>query len=266
VAVDEAPLLARFGALVRTTPVPLGEAALVAAAVLGHPEPVATGVERLAALAAAVPGDAPDLADVTHHLFDTVGLRGDRSTYYSPDNSLLPAVLDRRRGIPVSLAIVAADVARRRGLAAVVVGMPGHVLLGDGDPPGRWCDVFAGGEWLDALGARARFAAIHGRHAPFDPRFLGASSDQAVLARLLANLVGIHHAAGDGHAMVRTLLLRAQIPGVARSERPQLAAALTAVGRFQEAAEVWQSEAGGGPGARATAAGAEAARLRARLN
>jgi regulator of sirC expression with transglutaminase-like and TPR domain len=266
VTVDEAELLGRFGALVRTAPVPLGEAALVVAAVLGHPQPVAKGVDRLAELADAVPGTAPDLADVTRHLFATVGLRGDRTSYYSPDNSLLPAVLERGRGIPVTLAIVAADVARRRGLPAVVVGMPGHVLLGDGDPPARWCDVFNGGDWLDALGARARFASIHGRHAPFDPRFLGASSDPAVLARLLANLVGIYHAAGDGHGLVRTLLLRAQIPGVARSERPQLAAALTAVGRFQEAAEVWQTEAGGGPGARATAAGAEAARLRARLN
>lgn len=265
-AVDEAQLLTRFGALLRQSPVPLGESALVAAAVLGHPQPVATGMERLAALAEGVPGRAPDLTDVTGHLFGTVGLRGDRTTYYSPDNSLLPAVLDRGRGIPVTLAILAVDVARRRGLAASVVGMPGHVLLGDGDPPERWCDVFNGGDWLDALGARARFAAIHGRHAPFDPRFLGASSDPAVLARLLANLVGIYHAAGDGHGLVRTLLLRAQIPGVARSERPQLAAALTAVGRFQEAAEVWQTEAGGGPGAAATAAGAEAARLRARLN
>lgn len=265
-AVDEAQLLTRFGALVRAEPVPLGEAALVAAAVLGHPQAVAVGMERLAELADGVPGDAPDLIDVTRHLFGAVGLRGDRTGYYSPDNSLLPAVLDRRRGIPVSLAIIAADVSRRRGLNAVVVGMPGHVLLGDDDPPQAWCDVFNGGEWLDALGARARFAAIHGRHAPFDPRFLGATSDAAVLARLLANLVGIHHAAGDGHGLVRTLLLRAQIPGLARAERPQLAAALTAVGRFQEAAEVWQAEAGDGPGASVTAAGAEAARLRARMN
>ncbi len=265
-AVDEIRLLARFGALVRTTPVPLGEAALVAAAVLGHPQPVAVGTDRLAELADAVPGADPDLSDVTRHLFGTVGLRGDRAGYYTPESSLLPAVLDRGRGIPVSLAIVAADVARRRGLTAVVVGMPGHVLLGDADPPARWCDVFNGGEWLDALGARARFASIHGRHAPFDPRFLGASSDPAVIARLLANLVGIYQAAGDGHGLVRTLLLRAQIPGVARAERPQLAAALAAVGRFQEAAEVWQAEAGGGPGAGATAAGAEAARLRARMN
>lgn len=265
-AVDEARLLARFGALVRAEPVALGEAALVVAAVLGHPQPVAVGVDQLTALADGVPGAAPDLVDVTRHLFGTVGLRGDRTGYYSPDNSLLPAVLDRGRGIPVSLAIVAADVARRRGLTAVVVGMPGHVLLGDGDPPQAWCDVFNGGEWLDALGARARFASIHGRHAPFDPRFLGASSDASVLARLLANLVGIHHAAGDGHALVRTLLLRAQIPGVAAAERPQLAAALTAVGRFQEAAEVWEAEAGRAKGAAATAAGAEASRLRARLN
>ena len=45
-AVDEAQLLTRFGALVRADPVPLGEAALVAAAVLGHPQTLAGGMPR----------------------------------------------------------------------------------------------------------------------------------------------------------------------------------------------------------------------------
>ena len=265
--VDEVGLLERFGALVQREPVPLGEAALVAAAVLGAREPIEVGIARLQELAVGVPGTRPDLADVTEHLCTTVGFRGDRRSYYSPLNSSLPDVVRRRRGIPVTLAIVAVDVARRRGIEATVVGMPGHVLVGDGDPPSRWCDVFEGGAWLDALGARARFAALHGRHAPFDPRFLDAAPDPAVLARLLANLVGIHRASGDGHGHVRTLLLRAQIPGLAEAERPQLAEALTAVGRFQEAAEVWQAEADAAlPGDPDPLPGVQAARQRARLN
>ncbi|QXC62081.1 transglutaminase-like domain-containing protein [Aquihabitans sp. G128] len=256
--------IGRFGQLVRATPLPLGEVALVVASVLGHPDPVADGRARLDALAADVPGD--DLAAVTHHLFSTVGFKGDTTAYYDPANSLLPAVLERRKGIPITLAIVAVEVARRLGVSASVVGMPGHVLIGDGDPPERWVDGFHGGAWLDVAGARARFATIHGRHAPFDPRYLAALPDVAVVARLLANLVGVFNADGDIHRLVRVRELRAAIPGVGERERTDLAAALAAVGRFEEAADLWRRERDTRTGEAAAAADQEATRLRAHLN
>ena len=40
-------------------------------------------------------------------------LQGESVEYYRPDNSLLPYVLTARRGIPISLAIIHAAVARR---------------------------------------------------------------------------------------------------------------------------------------------------------
>lgn len=260
---DEAPPgVARFADLVRSDPVPLGEAALAVASYLGHASDAAGELRRLDHLAAGVAG--PDLAAVIHHLFTTVGLRGDESSYYDPANSMIPSVLDRRRGIPITLAILAVDVARRLGIAASVVGMPGHVLVGDGDPPGQWIDAFGGGQWLDALGARARFATVHGRHAPFDPRFLLATPDPHVLARLLANLVGIYRDTGDARRLVRVHQLRAAIPDIGGRERTELAEALAAVGRYQEAADLWDLEAAEGSGA--DAAALTVRRLRANLN
>nr|MBA3282622.1 hypothetical protein [Acidimicrobiia bacterium] len=238
--------------------------ALAVASHLGHGHDVDAELGRLQDLADAVPGD--DLEAVVHHLFATTGLRGDRLSYYDPANSMLPLVLDRRRGIPLTLAIIAVDVARRRQIPATVVGMPGHVLIGDGDPPDRWVDGFAGGEWLDALGARARFAAVHGRHAPFDPRYLQAAPHASVLARLLTNLVGIFSSSGDARLLVRVHELRAAIPGLGERERSQRAAALTSVGRFSEAAELWDSEVASRGGDEAEAAGAQARQLRANLN
>jgi len=256
--------LERFTRLIGSKTVPVGEAALAVASHLGHAHDVDAELGRLQDLADAVPGD--DLEAVVHHLFATTGLRGDRRSYYDPANSMLPLVLDRGRGIPLTLAIIAVDVARRRQIPATVVGMPGHVLIGDGDPPGRWVDGFAGGEWLDALGARARFAAVHGRHAPFDPRYLQATSDASVLARLLTNLVGIFSSNGDARLLVRVHELRAAIPGLGERERSQRAAALTSVGRFSEAAELWDSEVASRGGDEAEAAGAQARQLRANLN
>lgn len=258
---------ARFAAAVQVEPVPLAEAACcVAAHVGGSPHlDVDAGTRRVEALAAEVPGD--DLEAVVEHLFVTRGLRGDAASYYDPANSMLPAVLDRGVGIPITLALLAVDVARRRGAAATVVGMPGHVLIGDGPGlPTRWVDGFHGGVWLDEAGARARFAAIHGPQAPFDPTFLRAIPDGAVLARLLANLVGIYATLGDGHRLVRVHELRAVIPGLGARERPQWAAALTAVGRYEEAADLWEVEAAERSGADALAADAQVRVLRANFN
>jgi regulator of sirC expression with transglutaminase-like and TPR domain len=256
------PTLARFGELVGRDPVPLGEAAIALAAHLGFAEDPGHEVLRLQALAAGV--DGADLAAVTRHLFATVGLRGDRASYYDPANSMLPLVLDRGRGIPISLAVIAVDVARRLGIEASVVGMPGHVLVGAGDPPHAWVDAFGGGRWLDALGARALYATLHGRHAPFDERFLATTPDVQVLARMLNNLVGIYGGSGDARHLVRVHQLRAVLPGLGEACRPELAHALEAVGRFQEAADLWDEV--GGPTPEGRAAEAAVRRLRARLN
>ena len=254
----------RFATLVVADPVPLGEAALVAASFLGHSATVEHGMEQLAALADAVDGD--DLTSVARHLFVTVGLRGDRANYYDPANSLLPAVLERRRGIPITLAIVAADVARRRGIEANIVGMPGHVLVGDGDPPSRWFDGFDGGRVLDAEGAQAMFEHLHGPRVPFDHRYLSAMSDPFALARMLANFIGICTTNGDAHRLLRAYQLRAVIPGIGQRERAALADALTAVGRYVEAAEVWAEERDRPVGSRSGEAQAAIDRLRANLN
>ena len=254
----------RFAELVARRPVPLGSAALAVAGALGRPDAGDEAEERLQALADGVP--RRDLSSVVQHLFVTEGLRGDEDSYYDPENSLLPAVLQRRRGIPITLAIVAVDVARRLDVAASVVGMPGHVLIGDGPRPARWYDGFHGGQVLDVDGARARFVAIHGRHAPFDVRYLQATPDELVLARVLANLVGIYASSGDGHLLVRVRLLRAAIAAVGEQERPELADALAAVGRFSEAADVWDAESASRVGDDATAAADRATALRANLN
>lgn len=256
--------LARFADLVRSDPVPLGAGALAVAAYLGHAAHPARELRRLDDLAADVAGTG--LGAVTHHLFTTVGLRGDQASYYDPANSMLTSVLDRRRGIPITLAVLTVDVARRLGISATVVGMPGHVLVGDGDPPGRWIDAFHGGQWLDALGARARFATIHGRHAPFDPRFLQVTPDAQVLGRLLANLVTIYRGLGDAQRLLRVHELRAAIPGLAERERIDLAGALASVGRYREAADLWELEAGERSGDEADAAAVVVRALRANLN
>ena len=231
--------------------VPLGEGCFVIAEHLGHPTTVDDGLEQLTVLAAAtaaalgisgVEGAPPPLDAIGAHLFATLGFAGDADHYYDVRNSLLPDVLRRRCGIPITLAIVVIEVADRLGVHASGVGMPGHFLVGDGPAPQRWLDPFTG-NWLDATGAAGRFRAVHGAAASFDPSFLEPTPHPQILARVLANLAGVERSAGDPCALLRVLELRGDIPGVGGAPRAQveLAEAYVSVGRVGDALAVLEA-------------------------
>jgi len=63
------------------------------------------------------------------YLFHELGFRGNKKDYYDPRNSYFNQVLDRRTGIPITLAAVMMAVGRRVGLPVVGVGLPGHFIV-----------------------------------------------------------------------------------------------------------------------------------------
>src|SRR6201999_4276238 len=67
------------------------------------------------------------LADYMHR---DCGLTGDEKTYYDPRNSFLPQVLVRKKGIPISLAVIYITVGRGAGLHLTGVSFPAHFLIG----------------------------------------------------------------------------------------------------------------------------------------
>ena len=89
------------------------------------------------------------LAHLHHVLYVEEGFLGDRSRYYNPLNSYLPAVLESRRGIPITLALIYKAVAERVGLEVEGLNSPGHFLLRVRDSRG-WLliDPFHGGKAL----------------------------------------------------------------------------------------------------------------------
>ncbi len=58
----------------------------------------------------------------------TLGFQGDERGLVDLDNSCVVRVLARRRGLPITLAIVLIEVARRQGLDAWGLNAPGHFL------------------------------------------------------------------------------------------------------------------------------------------
>lgn len=248
----------RFGALVAGphAAFPLDEALLLIAAHVHPMLDVAAELTRLDDLAAGVRARTVDGLRV--HLFDELGFSGDTVTYHDPRNSLLPAVLDRRVGIPISLAAVALEVGRRCGVGLVGIGMPGHFLLRSADPPHRYFDPFAGGAELDVQGCHRLFAPL-APGVPWDDAFLRPSEPAAIVARVLANLAAAFRRAGDRPNLCWTLGLRLLLPGSTSTERRELGVLLGASGRFAQGATVL--EASGEDRDQAAAA-----RLRARLN
>jgi regulator of sirC expression with transglutaminase-like and TPR domain len=242
--------------------IPLDEAAVLIAA-HDHPVDVADVLRRLDALADGAP-DGADGPALAAHLFSRLGFAGNRLDYADPRNSFLDEVLDRRLGIPISLSVLLLEVARRRGVDLVGVGMPGHFLVGAGD--GLYLDPYHGGEVLDVDGCRARFTQVRG-DLPFDPGYLAPVDSAVILGRMLSNLVGTYLARAPRHA-IWALVLRTAIGGLPRSERREAAVLLGELGRFGEAAAALHRLADEDPSDDASRrqALALATRLRARAN
>lgn len=137
-------------------------------------------------------------------LFDELGFHGNEDSYYDPRNSYLNEVIERRVGIPISLAIVMIAVGRRAGLVLEGVGFPGHFLVRVGGADGLFADPFHRGRVLfrdDLLRLAERFNAETPRGRPGDPVsrakrrdvealevYLRPVDARAIAVRMLANL------------------------------------------------------------------------------
>ena len=216
---------ARFAELV-TGPeasLPLDEVAFLVAA-HAHPDlDVGAQLRRLDDLADRA--GEPTLDGLRRLLFRDRGFSGNAADYYDPRNSFLDDVLDRRTGIPISLAVLMLEVGRRLAVPLSGVSMPGHFLVRDKVDPEVFVDPFAGGLVLDRRGCRIRFQSVHGRDAPFDETFLEPVGKLSILDRMLTNLEGIAGRAGDLGMLRWVLRLRAALPEAA----PDVATRLHAI-------------------------------------
>lgn len=214
---DRGDPTSRFARLVsgRDEALPLGEACLLVSAhaqpgldvegALGELDRMAEGVDSFTAWHA--------------RLFSELGFAGDAEDYHAPQNSLLGRVLERRRGMPITLAVVGIEVARRAGVPLVGIGMPGHFLLRHTEEPAWFVDAFAGGELLDAAGCEALFRKIAEAGVRFRPDYLQPVTDRQIVARILANLRYTYAAADDRANLGWLLRLQLLMPDPALTQR-----------------------------------------------
>ncbi|WKK27442.1 transglutaminase-like domain-containing protein [Streptomyces olivoreticuli] len=180
---EERPDLALLCLLIGTEADPTaGEAAIDAAQI---------ELDRLAGLLPALgrgaaPGQwAAALADL---LGERCGFRGSPADYRRLESSLLGEVLQRRRGLPILLSVVWMEVARRAGAPVYGVALPGHFVIGFGEPYGSHvlADPFDGGRQLSEDEAGLLVAGATG--APLEPSMFSPAEPLEIVLRVLNNI------------------------------------------------------------------------------
>ena len=131
------------------------------------------------------------------YLFGELEFAGAPEEYFDPRTSYLNDVLDRRKGIPLSLSMVYMEIARRAGYVVDGVGLPGHFIVKHRCPGGGdvLVDPFNRGAILTPDACAAKVREIYSGAVSFQPFMLGAVTKRQVLARTIHNLKTIYVAA-----------------------------------------------------------------------
>jgi regulator of sirC expression with transglutaminase-like and TPR domain len=185
---------------------------------------------------------------ISAYMVQEQGFDGDSEDYYSPLNSYLNQVMDRRRGIPISLGVLYMEVARRVNVTLLPVSMPGHFLVKlptDGEP--IFFDAFNRGRLLDFEGARRAFDDIYRGKAPFTDSMLGAATKRQVLTRMLHNLKAAYVQTDDDERALRIVELLLLITPWDLDETRDRGLLRFRLGQFEEALPDLQAYAQYGP-------------------
>jgi regulator of sirC expression with transglutaminase-like and TPR domain len=168
-------------------------------------------------------GDEARLERVIRYFYEDAGFHGNQDDYYDPRNSFLNDVIDRRTGIPITLALALTEVCQRAGISAVGVSFPGHFLVR--------CDTRFGAVIVDPFIGRPitrdELRALHARATGEDrdppSQLLDPASKQQILVRMLNNLRGIYEHRRDD-ARLLGVLERLQVLAPTDARRKQIEA------------------------------------------
>jgi regulator of sirC expression with transglutaminase-like and TPR domain len=140
------------------------------------------------------------IATLNAYLYEELGFSGNRDHYDDPRNSFLNEVLDRRLGIPISLAAVYLEIGRRAGLRLEGINFPGHFLLrapadasdarGPRTPHSEdvIIDPFHAGALLSEVDCRHLLREQLGEDVAFDRSLFATATRQQIVVRMLVNL------------------------------------------------------------------------------
>jgi regulator of sirC expression with transglutaminase-like and TPR domain len=144
---------------------------------------------------------------LNRYLFRDLGFRGNRERFHDADNSFINRVLDRRCGIPITLAAVTILVGRRLGMPLYGVGLPRNFLVRYHDHANEiFIDPFNGGRVLSREEC-VRLLTSEGYYVreAFVGEYLAIASPRDMIIRMLRNLILLYSKRRDGAQVTRLI-------------------------------------------------------------
>ena len=131
---------------------------------------------------------------INRYLYEELDFHGNETDYYNPRNSFLNDAIDLRTGIPITLALVYLEVAKRIDFPMVGIGMPGHFIIRPNfQDAGIFVDAFNRGEILFVEDCRQKLISLYQQDLPFiPPEMLQPVTNKQFLFRMLNNLQAIY--------------------------------------------------------------------------
>jgi regulator of sirC expression with transglutaminase-like and TPR domain len=135
------------------------------------------------------------------YLFGELRFVGNDVQYEDPRNSFLNEVIDRRTGIPITLALIYMEVARRAGVHVEGINFPGHFLVRCPSRRGLQytqdliIDAHHGGALLSEEACRKmyrRHAGDEASDAEAESRMFAHATKPQIMTRMLLNLKRVY--------------------------------------------------------------------------
>jgi regulator of sirC expression with transglutaminase-like and TPR domain len=191
-----------------------------------------------------LPADAAPLQRLrllNPYFFQELGFAGNVNNYYDPRNSSVASVLQTRRGIPITLALLYMEIATQLGLQAQGVSFPGHFLVKLRMPRGDVVIDPCSGRSLAREELEERLQPYRLQQGGPDDEaplalFLQPATARDTVARLLRNLKEIHRSACDWPRLAAVQQRLVILLPEGWEERRDLALVLFQLGRHEQAA------------------------------
>jgi regulator of sirC expression with transglutaminase-like and TPR domain len=136
-------------------------------------------------------------------MFSDLGFCGDAAGYDAPQNCFMVDVIDRRRGLPITLSLITVAVAEAAGVRAFAVALPKHFAVGVHRKSGFiLLDPFNHGRLLSSADVEKLSGLSSGDVVG---QAVAQTSPRSILMRMLANLHASYLRRGEREPLVRVL-------------------------------------------------------------
>ena len=188
------PFVAEWFSFVRNPQFNLVEKCLKFAQILEYPDlDVEEYIQKINRIGKSLKESVSDVKNPTYlismlneHLFENLGFSGDDNDYFNPNNNFLNEVINKKSGLPITISILYAEVAKFIGLDLKIVGFPSHILVKYNEE--MILDPFYDGRLLDVDDLQEILDTNFSGQLEFQPEFLDEIKPEQILLRMTRNL------------------------------------------------------------------------------